>query len=86
VACGFGSAAHKGLNAGAKAMAATAIDLLTRPAVLDAIRSEFAAYSKEHPYNPFLPEDARPPLDINEELMKHFAPLMQRFYVEEEAP
>jgi aminobenzoyl-glutamate utilization protein B len=83
VACGFGSAAHKGLNAGAKAMAATALDLVTRPAVVDAIRAEFAAYSQEHPYESFLPGDAKPPLDINEELMKQFGPRMQRFYVEE---
>jgi aminobenzoyl-glutamate utilization protein B len=86
VACGFGSAAHKGLNAGAKAMAATAMDVLTRSDVRDAIREEFTAYSKTHPYKSFLPEDARPPLDINEELMKRFAPLLERFQFEERAP
>lgn len=82
VACGFGSAAHKGLNAGAKAMAASAIDLLTRPDRVAAIKSEFEAYSKKHPYKSFLPEDARPPLDLNAERMKQFMPLMQPHYVE----
>jgi aminobenzoyl-glutamate utilization protein B len=83
VACGFGSAAHKGANAGAKAMAATAIDLLTRPEVLTSIKEEFAAYSKKHPYKPFLPADARPPLDMNADLMKQFIPLLQSHYVED---
>jgi aminobenzoyl-glutamate utilization protein B len=84
VACGFGSAAHKGLNAGAKAMAGTAIDLLTRQGALAAIRSEFDAYSKKYPYKSFLPENAEPPLDMNLELMKQFIPLMQPHYVEDE--
>ena len=83
MACGFGSAAHKGLNAGAKAMAGTAIDLLTRPETLVAIQAEFAEYSKKHPYKPFLPDNAVPPLDMNAELMKQFIPLMQPHYVED---
>ena len=82
VACGYGSAAWKGLNAGAKAMAATAIDLFTRPERLAQIRDEFVAYSAEHPYKSFLPPDAQPPLDINEELMKQYRPLMEPFYAE----
>jgi aminobenzoyl-glutamate utilization protein B len=82
VACGFGTAAQKGLNAGAKAMAGTAIDLLTRPELLAAIKSEFDEYSKKHPYKSFLPDDARPPLDMNAELMRQFIPLMQPHYVE----
>ena len=48
VACGYGTAAWKGLNAGAKVMAATALDLLTKPKLLEEIKSEFAEYSKDH--------------------------------------
>jgi len=80
VACGFGSTAAKGVNAGAKAMAASAIDLLTRPDALRAIRKEFDAYSKTHPYRSFLPPDARPPLDFYEKLMQQYRPLMEPFY------
>ena len=83
VACGFGSGPHKGVVAGAKAMAGTAIDLMTRPEVLTAIKAEFEAYSKKHSYKSFLPPDAKPPLDMNEALMKQFVPLMQAHYVED---
>jgi aminobenzoyl-glutamate utilization protein B len=72
VACGYGSAAWKGLNTGAKVMASTALDLITKPVMLDAIRKEFEDYSKEHPYKSFLPEGARPPLDLNKELMEKY--------------
>jgi len=82
VASNYGSATWKGLNAGAKAMAASAIDLLTRPKELKKLRDEFEAYAKEHPYKPFLPEDAKPPLDLNQELMKKWRPLMEKFYLE----
>jgi hypothetical protein len=82
VACGFGSGAWKGLNAGAKAMATSAIDLLTKPEALREIRKEFDEYAKSHPYESFLPDDAKPPLDINEKLMNQYRPLMEAFYTE----
>jgi aminobenzoyl-glutamate utilization protein B len=83
VTCNYGPSAWKGLNAGAKAMATTAIDLFTRPKELQKIQQEFVEYSKEHPYKSFLPDDAKPPLDINKELMNKFRPLMEKYYVEE---
>ncbi len=80
VACNFGSTAWKGLNAGAKVIAATAIDLLTQPEELQKIRDEFEAYSKDHPYKAFLPEDAEPYLELNEDLMKKFRTMMEKYY------
>ncbi len=77
VACNFGSTAWKGLNAGAKAMAASAIDLLTRPEELKKLRDEFEAYSKTNPYKPFLPADAEPPTDLNRELMEKWRPKLE---------
>ncbi|NLX95358.1 MAG: amidohydrolase [Rhodopirellula sp.] len=85
VASGFGSTAWKGANAGAKAMAASAIDLLTRPDALKAIRKEFEEYSKKHPYKSFLPADAKPPLDFYDKLMNQYRPAMEPFYVEPES-
>lgn len=81
VACNYGSTAWKGLNAGAKAMAASAIDLMTRPEELKKLRDEFEAYAKEHPYKPFLPADAVPPLDLNKELMEKWRPKMEASYI-----
>jgi aminobenzoyl-glutamate utilization protein B len=72
VACYYGPASWKGLNAGAKVMAATALDLFTKPKLLEDVKSEFAAYSKTHPYKSFLPEGAKPPLDLNRDLMEKF--------------
>jgi len=82
VAGNYGSLAWKGLNAGAKAMAASAIDLLTLPDELNGIKAEFEEYSKDHPYKPFLPEDAAPPLDLNKELMEKWRYIMEDHYVD----
>lgn len=68
----YGSAAWKGLNAGAKVIAGTALDLLTKPKLLEESKNEFAEFSKDHPYKSFLPEGAKPPLDLNRELMEKF--------------
>lgn len=78
VACNYGSTAWKGLNAGAKAMAASTIDLLLKPQELKKIRDEFEAYSKTRPYKSFLPPEAKPPLDLNEDLMKKWRPLLEK--------
>ncbi len=72
VASTYGSAAGKGLMAGAKVMAATALDLLTKPETLNAVKKEFEDYSREHPYKSFLPDDATPPLDLNKDLMEKY--------------
>jgi aminobenzoyl-glutamate utilization protein B len=76
VTSGYGSAAWKGLNTGAKVMAATALDLLTKPKLLEDIKTEFTEYSKTHPYKSFLPEGAKPPLDLNKELMDKYRDAM----------
>jgi aminobenzoyl-glutamate utilization protein B len=72
VASGYGTASWKGLNAGAKVIAATALDLLTKPKLLEEIKTEFAEYSKDHPYKSFLPAGAKPPLNLNRELMDKY--------------
>jgi aminobenzoyl-glutamate utilization protein B len=78
VACFYGSTAWKGLNAGAKAIAASAVDLMTRPEELAKLRKEFEEYSKAHPYKPFLPADATPPNDLNKELMDKYRGLLEK--------
>ncbi len=78
VTSGFGSTAWKGLNAGAKAIAASAVDLLTKPEELAKLRKEFDEYAKNHPYKPFLPADATPPNDLNKELMDKYRGLLEK--------
>ena len=78
VASNYGTVAWKGLNAGAKVIAATALDLLTKPKLLTEIKSEFEEYSKNHPYKSFLPEGAKPPLDLNKELMDKYRNAMMQ--------
>jgi aminobenzoyl-glutamate utilization protein B len=81
VTSNYGRPAWKGLNAGAKAIATTAIDLITRPKVLEEIRKEFEEYSKDHPYKSFLPEGAQPPLDLNKELMDKYRDAMMKLEI-----
>jgi len=83
VASNYGTAAWKGLNAGAKVMAATALDLLTKPKLLKEIKMEFVEYSKDHPYKSFLPEGAIPPLELNKELMDKYRAAMMIIMGEE---
>jgi aminobenzoyl-glutamate utilization protein B len=82
VACWYGSTAWKGLNAGAKVIAASAIDLLTRPEELGKLRKEFEEYTKVHPYKPFLPADATPPNGLNKELMDKYRGLLEKALAE----
>jgi aminobenzoyl-glutamate utilization protein B len=78
VASGYGSAAWKGLNTGAKVMAATALDLMTRPMLLNDIRIEFEEYAGDHPYKSFLPDGAKPPLYLNKQLMDKYRDAMSK--------
>jgi aminobenzoyl-glutamate utilization protein B len=82
VACFYGSTTWKGLNAGAKAIAASAVDLLTKPEELAKLRKEFEEYSKIHPYKPFLPADATPPNDLNKELMDRYRAALEKAFAE----
>ena len=79
--CTYGSAAWKGLNAGAKAIAASAIDLMTKPEELKKLKDEFIETSRKNPYHSYLPDDAQPPLDMYDELMVKYRPLMEKHYL-----
>jgi len=58
---GKSPAAHKGMIHAAKAMAATAVDLLVDPALLQAARDEFDAIISVTPYDHPIPEGTIPP-------------------------
>lgn len=65
VAQGMAPAAHKGMTHVAKAMAATALDVLRDPELLADAKADFAARTKAFAYKSPLPADTRPPVTEN---------------------
>jgi aminobenzoyl-glutamate utilization protein B len=72
---------HKGQLVGAKALAASIIDLLTSPGVLAKARAEFEVESKRTPYFSLLPPDTRPDLELNRVEMERYRADMRKFYL-----
>ena len=82
VASTYGSASWRGINAGAKATAAMTIDLMTKPELLKKAWEEFEAFTKDNPYESYLPADAVPPVELNAELMEKYRPRLEPTYRE----
>ena len=78
----YGSANWKGVNVAAQAMAAVVIDLMTKPEELKKAKDEFDAWYKDNPYTSMLPADATPPLDMYDEVMAKYRPLMEPTYLQ----
>ena len=76
------SIAHKGAVAGAKAMAASGIDLLLDPGLIAAAKQTFKEEIGGVEYRPLLPPDQEPPLELNRELMERYRPLMRKHYLD----
>jgi aminobenzoyl-glutamate utilization protein B len=62
VCTGRTSIAHKGMIVAAKTLAATVLDLMTQPALLDQVRQEWERKTAGKPYETPLPPDAVPPV------------------------
>ena len=75
------SIAHKGEVAGAKVLAASVLDLLAYPELLAKAREEFQQEVRDTQYFSFLPADAKPPLDLNREMMERFRPELRKHYL-----
>jgi aminobenzoyl-glutamate utilization protein B len=75
------SISHKGQIAGAKALAASLIDLLTDPQLLAKAHAEFDVESKKTPYFSLIPPDAKPDTDMNRVEMDKYRPDMRKFYL-----
>jgi aminobenzoyl-glutamate utilization protein B len=65
-ACAGSSIGRKGMLLAAKALTLTAMDLLTDPEQLKAVRDDFKARKGGAEYRSRLPADAQPPLDYRE--------------------
>lgn len=76
--------AHKGGTAGAKVVAATLIDFLTKPQLVQQAKDYFVnVQSKETKYRPMITEKDPPPSYLNEAIMKQFRSELEKFYFDE---
>jgi aminobenzoyl-glutamate utilization protein B len=73
--------AHKGVVSGAKVVALTTLDLLTKPALRKAARDYFVnVQTKDQKYVPMLSASDRPALEINSDIMARYKPELQKYY------
>jgi len=76
--------AHKGVTAGAKVVAMTVIDFLTRPDLMAEAKDYFEnVQKKETEYRPMITENDPPPIELNTAIMERFRPEMEKFYYDE---
>lgn len=78
--------AHKGIAAGAKAIAGTVIDLFTDPAKVRTIKEDFARQIAGVTWESLIPPDAEPPTFLNAEKMAKWRPLLEPHYYDPDSP
>jgi aminobenzoyl-glutamate utilization protein B len=76
------SIAHKGTVAGAKVLAGSIVDLLTRPELLAKAQETFKAEVAGSPYRSLLPPDQKPPVDLNVDEMARYRGQMKPHYLQ----
>jgi aminobenzoyl-glutamate utilization protein B len=73
--------AHKGVTAGAKVQAMTALDLIMRPGlVADAWEYFRNVQTKDRKYVPLIRAEDKPAIWLNEQTMAKYRPEMKKFY------
>jgi len=73
--------AHKGVSYGAKVMALTVIDLLTRPELVTQAWDYFNnVQTKTKKYTPLIRPEDQPAIWLNTETMAKFRPEMKKYY------
>jgi aminobenzoyl-glutamate utilization protein B len=73
--------AHKGVTAGAKVIAMTMIDLLTKPELVDQAWKYFReVQTKERKYQPLIAATDKPPIWLNKRTMDTYREQMRKFY------
>jgi len=77
---GATSIAHKGEVAGAKVVAGSIIDVLTKPDVLERAKATFAEEIAGATYRPLLPAGQKPPVSLNADEMAKFREAMRPHY------
>jgi aminobenzoyl-glutamate utilization protein B len=73
--------AHKGVTTGAKVLAMTMIDLLTRPALVEQAWDYFrTVQTKTIQYEPLIRPQDTPAIDLNRLTMEKYRPEMKKYY------
>jgi len=73
--------AHKGVTAGAKVVAMTMIDLLTKPELVNESWKYFReVQTKDTKYQPLIGADDKPPMYLNQRTMDTYRERMRKFY------
>jgi len=73
--------AHKGVTAGAKVIAMTLIDLLTKPELVQQSWSYFRdVQTKDRKYEPLISADDKPPIWLNKRTMDTYREQMRKYY------
>ena len=76
--------AHKGVVAGAKVMARTALEFFLDPALVAESRRYFEEeQKKDTQYTPLIGADDPPPIWLNTEIMREFKPQLEQYYYDE---
>jgi aminobenzoyl-glutamate utilization protein B len=77
--------AHKGVTAGAKVLAMTALDLYLDPAVLERAQAYFRdVQTADHEYTPFISDADPPAIHLNKEIMEQYREEMKKYYYDPE--
>jgi aminobenzoyl-glutamate utilization protein B len=76
--------AHKGVNAGARVQALTALDLVLRPDLVAAARAYFENVQlKQRKYTPFIRPTDQPAIWLNKAIMDRYRPEMRKYYFDQ---
>ena len=72
--------AHKGATAGAKVVAATIIDFMLRPELVQNAKTYFAEQTRELKYAPLMRPVDRPAVWLNTDIMARYKPELSKYY------
>lgn len=76
--------AHKGVVAGAEAMAMTLVDILLKPELVEQAWKYFREeQGMKQQYIPMVTDKDKPAIYLNKEIMEEFRPQLQKFYYDE---
>jgi aminobenzoyl-glutamate utilization protein B len=76
--------AHKGVNAGARVQALTALDLVLRPELVQAAKDYFQNVQlKQRKYTPFIRPTDQPAIWMNKATMERYRPQMRQYYFDQ---